>query len=66
VLNQTARVPLPAAWYGVPGFWHMNGVTLAMAIIANNRDGNQLPAAQRHAKPAEASGSITVSEPDAR
>jgi hypothetical protein len=37
VLNQSARVPLPAAWYGVPGFWHMNGVTLAMAILANNR-----------------------------
>jgi hypothetical protein len=48
VLNQTASVALPGAWYLVPFFWHMNGVALGAAIIAcKKKSGNQLPAVQR-------------------
>jgi hypothetical protein len=48
VLNQTASVALPGAWYPVPFFWHMNGVALGAAIICQQKKGgNQLPTAQR-------------------
>jgi len=65
VLNQTARVALPGAWYPAPFFWHMGCV--GVATIAHKRKLKiSFPQLSGHAKPTEASGSITVSEPDAR
>jgi hypothetical protein len=45
----------------------MDGATLGIAITANDRKVKiSFPQLSGHAKPAEASGSITLSEPDAR
>jgi hypothetical protein len=67
VLNQSARVALPGAWYPVPFFWHMNGVALGAAIIACKRRVEiNFPRFSGHAKPSEVSGSNTVSDANAR
>jgi hypothetical protein len=51
----------------VPFFWHVSGIALGMVIIANERKVEiKFLQFSGNSKPAEASGSISVSEPGAR